>query len=281
MKIHHLRNATMIMTIGEHRLLVDPMLSAPASFPGFKLFGGGRQKNPLVALPPEADAALDTVTDVLITHEHPDHLDPAAIRWISERNLPVWAGGVDAPNLEKKGLIVEVLRNGSLGMAVERIPARHGRVLIGWMMGPVSGFFLAHPEEPSIYLTSDAVMSDTVVEAIDRLQPDLIIAPAGAANFGAFGDILFSVDELLTLIKRAPGAVILNHLESLDHCPTTRRDLRERVRAEGLDEKVHIPEDGEELSFERRTDPTHAPVHSVTEGRPGFQKWLTSYFTGT
>ena len=73
----------------------------------------------------------------------------------------------------------------------------------------------------------------------------------------------------------------IHHLESLDHCPTTRRDLRERVRAEGLDEKVHIPEDGEELSFERRTDPTHAPVHSVTEGRPGFQKWLTSFFTGT
>ena len=281
MKIHHLRNATMIMTIGEHRLLVDPMLSAPASFPGFKLFGGGRRKNPLVPLPPNADAALDTVTDVLITHEHPDHLDPAAMRWISDRSLPVWAGGADAPNLEKKGLNVEVLRNGSLGMAVEAIPTQHGRGVIGWLMGPVSGFFLAHPEEPSVYLTSDAVMSDTVAEAIDRLQPDLVVAPAGAANFGAFDDILFSVDELVTLIRRAPGVVVLNHLESLDHCPTTRQDLRERVRADGLDAKVHIPEDGEELFFEPRTNSTHASLHSGTEGRPGFQKWLTSFFTGT
>ncbi len=281
MKIHHLRNATMIITIGEHRLLVDPMLSSPASFPGFKLFGGGRRKNPLAPLPSEAGAALDVVTDVLITHEHPDHLDPAAIQWISDRNLPVWAGGVDAPNLKKKGLNVEVLKSGSLGMAVERIPTRHGRGLIGWLMGPVSGFFLAHPEGPTVYLTSDAVMSDSVLEAVDRLQPDLIVAPAGAANFGAFDDILFSVDELVTLIQRAPGSVILNHLESLDHCPTTRRDLRERMRAEGLDAKVHIPEDGEELVFERRTDSSHAPVHSGTEGQPGFQKWLTSFITGT
>ncbi len=95
MQIHHLRNATLILTLGERRLLVDPMLAAPAALPGFKLLGGGRRRNPLVALPATAEAALLQVTDVLITHEHPDHFDPAGIEWTRARGLPVWASSID------------------------------------------------------------------------------------------------------------------------------------------------------------------------------------------
>ncbi len=57
MQIHHLRNATLILTLGERRLLVDPMLSAPGALPGFKVLGGGRRRNPLVPLPAGAEAA--------------------------------------------------------------------------------------------------------------------------------------------------------------------------------------------------------------------------------
>jgi L-ascorbate metabolism protein UlaG (beta-lactamase superfamily) len=257
------------------------MLAEPGAFPGFKLFGGGRRPNPLVALPPDTFTLLEEATGVLVTHEHPDHLDTAGIRWIRERGLPVWASPVDAPNLRKKGLDVHEVVDGALGMAVEIIPARHGRGLLSWLMGPVSGYYLAHPDEPSVYLTSDAVLTDEVLEAVERLQPDVIIAPAGAANMGVGGNILFSVDELVTLVRRAPGRVILNHLEALDHCPTTRHGLRERMKAEGLLEKVHIPEDGERIHLERPDVLPHArPKASAIQG-PGFQKWVTARFTMT
>lgn len=281
MKIRHLRNATTLLTLGEHRLLVDPMLARQGAFPGFKLFGGGRRPNPLVALPPDTFALLEEVTGVLVTHEHPDHLDQAGRRWIREHGLPVWACRVDAPNLRKRGLDVHELEDGALGMAVELIPSRHGRGLLSWLLGPVSGYYLAHPDEPSVYLTSDAVLTDEVLEAVERLQPDVIIAPAGAANFGVGGDILFSVDELVTLVRRAPGRVVLNHLEALDHCPTTRGALRERMKAEGLLAKVHIPEDGEEMHFERPDTLPHArPKVGASKG-PGFQKWVSARLTGT
>ncbi|HEX5752977.1 MAG TPA: MBL fold metallo-hydrolase [Archangium sp.] len=156
-------------------------------------------------MPPGTHSWLEEVTGVLVTHEHPDHLDTAGIRWIQERGLPVWASRVDAPNLRRKGLTVHELDDGALGMAVERIPARHGRGLLSWLMGPVSGYDLAHPDEPSVYLTSDAVLTEERLEAVERLRPDVIIAPAGAANMGLGGDILFSVDELVTLVRRAPG----------------------------------------------------------------------------
>jgi L-ascorbate metabolism protein UlaG (beta-lactamase superfamily) len=281
MKIRHLRNATTLLTLGEHRLLVDPMLAGPGSFPGFKLLSGGRRPNPLVALPPDTPAWLEEATGVLITHEHPDHLDTAGMRWIREHGLPVWASRVDAPNLRKKGLDIHEVDDGALGMAVEVIPARHGRGLLSWLMGPVSGYYLAHPDEPSVYLTSDAVLTNELLDAVERLQPDVIIAPAGAANMGVGGDILFSVDELVTLVRRAPGRVVLNHLEALDHCPTTRGGLRERMKAEGLLEKVHVPEDGEELQFERPDALPHPRPKASARKGPGFQKWVTARFTMT
>ncbi len=281
LKLHHLRNATMILRMAEHRLLVDPMLAKPAALPGFKLFGGGRRANPLVAMPAAAETALEGVNGVIVTHEHPDHLDRAAVSWIKSRRLPVWAAPADVPSLQRKGLDTRMLCTPELGMAVEIVPAQHGRGLIGWLMGPAAGVYLAYPQEPSIYLTGDTVLSDTVLEAVTRLQPDLIVAPAGAASFGAGGKLLFSVDELVSLVKRAPGDVVLNHLEALDHCSTTRQDLRERMAAEGLAGRVHIPQDGEELSFERRYTAAQVTPRETPLAAPGFQKWLTAHFTGT
>ncbi len=280
MQIQQLRNATAILSIAEHRLLVDPMLSEAGSTPGFKIFGGGRRRNPLVPLPSDTDRHLQAVTGVVVTHEHPDHFDQPALHWAKERGLPIWANHVDAANLRRKGLDVHELEEGALGMSVEVVPSRHGRGLLGWMMGPVAGYYLAHSDEPSVYLTGDSILTENVLEAVRRLQPDVVVAPAGSANMGIGGDILFSVDELVQLANEAPRDVVFNHLEALDHCATTRKGLRERMKREGLSARVHIPEDGEVLSFEREGTTQRAqtrPVHL----RPGFQKWLTAKTSGT
>lgn len=281
MKIQHLRNATALLTLGPHRLLLDPMLAEAGALPGFKMLGGGRRPNPLVALPEQARAALDSATGVLITHEHPDHLDRAGVRWIRDRALPVWASAMDAPNLRKKGLQVQVLQNGGLGMQVQEIPAQHGRGGLAWMMGPVTGYYLDHPDEPSVFVTSDAVLTATLLAHVQRLQPDVILAPAGAANMGLGGDILFSVDELVQLTHASSAQMVFNHLEALDHCPTTRDQLRARLKEEGLLQRAHVPEDGETLSFERTAPRTRAAPELMPSRRPGVQKWLTQRFTMT
>jgi L-ascorbate metabolism protein UlaG (beta-lactamase superfamily) len=281
MKIHHLRNATMILEFAGHRLLVDPMLADPGTLPGFKIVGGGRRKNPLVPLPDGAEQALETVTAVLVTHEHPDHFDPRALQWARDRELPVWTAAVDAPSLRSKGLVVEELRDGLGGLSVEVVPASHGRGFIGWMMGPVSGVFLDHSDEPSVLMTSDSVLDDRLLDAVDRLRPHVIVAPAGAANFGIGPSILFTEDELTTLVRRAPGTVVLNHLESLDHCPTSRDGLRERMGREGLIEKTWIPDDGEVRTFANDSDDVGPGTLIADHRRPGFQKRLTARFSGT
>jgi L-ascorbate metabolism protein UlaG (beta-lactamase superfamily) len=273
MKIQQIRNATALVELGAHRILVDPMLAAVGELPGFKLFGGGRRPNPLVALPDGAMQAMERATCALVTHEHADHLDGAAVRWIKARGLTVWASAVDAPNLGRKGLKVEVIRDGALGMRVEVIAGQHGRGVMGWLMGPVSGFYLAHPEEPSLYITGDAVMTAPIRDALARLAPDVVLAPAGAANFGAGADILFSLKELDELARLAPGALIFNHLEALDHCPTTRRQLAQHLLSHG--ERIKIPEDGESIELTRRAGGA-VTLGAPDTRRPGLQKWLTS-----
>lgn len=282
MKIKQIRNATLVVSIGPHTLLVDPMLSDVGAMPGFKMFGGGRRANPLVPLPEGTLDTLATVTGVVLTHEHPDHFDVPALQWVRQRGLPVWANSIDAPNLRAKGLDVRLLVDGSLGTSVEVIASRHGQGVVGWIMGPVAGYYLAHPGEPSLYLTGDSVLSEAVLEAVERLHPDVIVAPAGAANLGMGGDILFSVDELMRLVRASTATVVLNHLEALDHCPTTRAALRARVRDEGLSDRVCIPDDGETLSFESTpTETTRARPKPSGQARPGAQKWLTALFAGT
>ncbi len=280
MKLQHLRNATMVLGLGPHRLLVDPMLAAVGAMPGFKILGGGRRRNPLVPLPLAAAEALAETTAAIITHEHPDHLDAAGRRFLRDRALPVWTSGVDGPSLRKKGLDVRELRDGALGMRVEVIRSRHARGVLGWLLGPVCGYYLAHEGEPSVYLIGDSILTEPVLEAIARLQPDVIVAPAGAANMGAGGDILFSVDELVRLTTLARGQVVFNHLEALDHCPTTRAGLRARMDAEGLRGRVHVPEDGEVLTFARPREAEAVTPRPATAERPGLQKWITARFAG-
>ena len=281
MHIHHIRNATTMLSIGPHHILIDPMMCAPGTMPPFKLFGTGRQRNPLNALPSNAGTTFDRATAVLITHEHPDHLDQAAITWITERKLPVFASSIDAPNLRKKLPSVTIVDQQILDIPTEVIPAKHGSGLLGWLMGPVSGYYLDAPDEPSIYITADSIWTPTIQSTIERLQPDIILAPAGAASFGLGRTVIFSEDELVQLTKLAPHKVVFNHMESLDHCPITREHLFARMTREGLDSKVLLPQDGESLTITQNPNTTHQPPRHHATPKPGAQKWFTSPLTGT
>ena len=55
------------------------------------------------------------------------------------------------------------------------------------------------------------------------------------------------MEDILKFVRNAPHQVIANHMEAVNHCPTTRQDLRNALKAKNLLEKVFIPEDGETI----------------------------------
>jgi L-ascorbate metabolism protein UlaG (beta-lactamase superfamily) len=256
MRLHHLRSATLVVEWRGYRVLVDPLLAAAGTMMPFRWLARPRRRNPTVPLPPNTNALLGTVTHALVTHcrrGHVDHLDGAGIRWLRDRRTPVFCAASDAPWLSRRGLQVVPLAGDAqkpfLDGMIRRIPCRHGHGWIAQFMANGSGYFIDVPGEPTLYISADTVLTSDVRAALRDLRPDITIVAAGSAQLEVGNPILMTLEEILELIALAPGVVLANHLEALDHCPTTRRALLEAARARGLGRKLRIPADGETVDF--------------------------------
>ncbi|HEY1026293.1 MAG TPA: MBL fold metallo-hydrolase [Pseudomonas sp.] len=255
MKIQQLRNATILLELGQHRILVDPMLARQGALPPLRLFGA-RQRNPLVELPVEAGAALESVTHCLITHcrkGHFDHLDRAGAKWLRERQIPVICTPHDAEYLARRGLNVQPLltdheRPGPfLGGRIRTIRCTHGRGLVGRLMEHGVGFLIEMPGEPSLYLAGDTLLTDAVRACVREHRPEVSVIPAGGARFDLGGDIIMGIDEVIEFARLSGETVVANHLEAISHCPVSRVALAEAAARAQVE--LLIPLDGEVLSF--------------------------------
>ena len=273
MKIHHLRNATMVIESGNHHILVDPMLSDKDRLPPFARWRHRSRPNPTVSLPDNARSVLERATHCLITHcrtfgikalQHTDHLDGPGEFFLRNRNIPVVCRRQDAAYLRRYGLNVQTtLDYGEpqplCGGAITSIPACHGHGWIRYLMANGAGFFLALTGEPSIYISGDTVLTPAVDHALTTLKPDIAVVAAGGASLDVGGAILMPLAEILDFVRAAPGKVVANHLEALNHCPTSRAQLKRALADNGLDLQVAIPEDGETLVFAPVNDRSKTP----------------------
>lgn len=179
MNITQLRNATVLLEMGPFRILVDPMLSRAGALPSLKWFTRSRRRNPLVELPRGAAEVLASATHALITHcrkGHFDHLDRQGMRWLRERQLPVLCMPEDGAYLRQRGLNVVVLEaEGSSridSLTITPVPCLHGE---GWVLGRLMahghGYLLQHPDEASVYIAGDTVLTPEVRRCVTQSCP--------------------------------------------------------------------------------------------------------------
>jgi L-ascorbate metabolism protein UlaG (beta-lactamase superfamily) len=250
MKIHHLRSVTFIIEVNSQFILVDPMLGKKGSIVPFAFFRHKPRKNPLVEMPADSEVILEKVTHCVITHLHPDHLDADGIKFLKEKNIPVTANSKDEKILKKKGLnLVQTLEywkeDNFLFGKITGIPARHGYGFIAKPMGNVMRFCIELPNFPSIYISSDTIYTNDVDKVLKEFKPDLTVVAAGAAQFDLGGLLLMNPTDVLKFIQNSPNKVYANHMEAVNHCPTTREKLRNSLKINQLLDNVFIPEDGE------------------------------------
>ncbi len=265
MKIHQIRNATCVIESDSNFILVDPMLGKKGTLPSFTKFRHPAQANPIVELPDSAVEILEKVTHCLVTHSqtlgiemltHTDHFDPAGRKFLKKKQIPVTTLAKDASYMKKHGLILgsELTywkRTPFLDGHITAVPMIHGKGWIKHLMTRGAGFFLELPNEPSVYIAGDTVYTIQVERALRELKPDVAVIAAGSARLDIGDYILMPKEEILTFIDQAPGQVIANHMEALNHCPTTRAELREELTKRGLSKRVHIPADGEQIELGR------------------------------
>ncbi len=255
MKIHLLRHATLIVTLGDLTLLVDPMLS-PAQAMEPVANAGNQWRIPLVELPlppMELHALLEHIDAVLVTHTHRDHWDATA-QALLPKQLPILCQPEDQGVIEQAGfssvLPIQQRREWQ-GLQLFRTGGQHGSGELGKKMGPVSGFVLTGGNAPSLYIAGDTVWCPEIEQALEQFSPEVVVLNAGAATYATGGGpITMNEDDVCQVCQAAPRAqVIAVHMEVVNHCRLTRADLRTRIATEGLEKQVLIPNDGEVVTF--------------------------------
>ena len=256
MRLRLIRHATLLVELAGRRLLVDPMLDPAGARPPVPNTANER-RNPLVDLPEPADAVAREADAVLVTHLHADHLDDTAVRLLAG-TTPVLSQPEDVGALRERGFSDVRPVEDALewrGVHVARTPARHGTGKIGEAMAPASGFVLRAAGEPSVYVAGDTVWCDEVRTALDVQRPDIVVVNAGGARFVEGDPIVMTADDVVALTRHAPGIpVVAVHLDTINHCLESRDELRARLRAEGLEDRVSVPQDGD-VAMLARTAP--------------------------
>jgi L-ascorbate metabolism protein UlaG (beta-lactamase superfamily) len=241
----------MVIEHQDHVLLIDPMIGAKGTAaPPFSVVRFKPLKNPTLDLPKGALKLIEKTTHCLITHLHADHLDKAGISFLKEKQIPVTCSVKNEKELSKKGLnVVSVIdywkTSTFLNGSIEGIPARHGYGFVAKPMGYVMGYFIKFQEGKSLYLSSDTVFTSDVSKVLHNHQPDISVVACGSAQLDVFQPLLMTMTDIIRFVNEAPSKVICNHLEAVNHCPTTREDLRLNLTQRGLLEKTWIPRDGE------------------------------------
>ncbi|MFD1602719.1 MBL fold metallo-hydrolase [Flavobacterium artemisiae] len=254
MKLHHLRNATLVIETEKHVILVDPMLGKRKTIPPFTIFRYKPKRNPLVALPKNSREILTNVTHCLITHLHPDHIDKAGEVYLRRKGIPVICSSKDEKELTKRGLnVIQTLEYWEpqkfLDGKITGIPAIHGYGFISKLMGNVMGFHIELANQKSVYVSSDTIFTEHVEKVLTELKPDIATVACGTTRLDIGQPLLMRMDDIIKFTTLAPGKVFANHLEALNHCPTTRAQLKAALSDNGLLNKTSIPNDGECVEY--------------------------------
>lgn len=255
MKIHQIRNATIIIEFAGKKILVDPMLSDKGALPTTYIpaKNWSFKRNPLQDLPISKTEIVKDLDFVFLSHLHFDHWDMEAVNTLSKGIKIFVQDEADRLKVENSGFNnVEVLtENSSCGeIKLSRTRAQHGKGFMLRLAGAVCGLVLKHPKEKTLYLAADTVWYPGVQEALDLHKPEVVVLNGGDNQFFFGGQLVMNKEDISEVHRASPKAtIVISHMEGVNHNTLTRKELKEFLSEKGITGKVNVPEDGQSYTF--------------------------------
>ncbi|MDO7173722.1 MBL fold metallo-hydrolase [Mariniflexile sp. AS56] len=250
MKLQLIRNATLKLSYAGKTILVDPMFCEKDFFNPFL---EGLEKNPTCDLKIPVGEIMKGIDSVLVTHSHPDHLDAIAAETLP-KSIKMFGAPVDTDFIKNFGFTnVEIINENTTwnGITITRVKAQHGSGPVLQYMVDVSGFVLQADNEPTVYIVSDSILTNSVIQTIQRFKPDIIVTNSGGGIIPGYEStpVIMDEEQTIEVCNISPNSkIIAVHLECIDFCRVTRISLRNYANANGIsNEQLLIPNDGEAL----------------------------------
>jgi L-ascorbate metabolism protein UlaG (beta-lactamase superfamily) len=250
-RVTHIGGPTVLIEIGEWRILTDPTFDPPGRRYAFG-WGTGSRKRTGPAREPGELGPLDAV---LLSHDHhADNLDErgrallaAAPTLLTTRAGARRLAGVTADVRGLRPWEETVLAApGRPSITVTATPCRHGPPLSRPIVGPVVGFALrwAGQEHGVLWMTGDTVLFPGLRAVPRRLTVDTVLLHLGAVRFPLTGPVRYSLTaakavELCTLVR--PRTIVPVHYEGWEHFGEGRADVEWAFAAapDGLGGRLH------------------------------------------
>jgi L-ascorbate metabolism protein UlaG (beta-lactamase superfamily) len=213
---------TAILEYAGLRVLLDPTFDPPQTYesdgePLTKTVGPGVMLDDL--------GPIDLI--LLSHHEHEDNLDFSGRELVSVTpTLSTAKAGVD---LGKPVIGLDCWEEHRVGnITVTAAPALHGPPGAERMVGPVIGFLLEAPDEPTVYVSGDNASLELVHQIAGRFPAiDVAILFAGAARVPSIDGALTLTSADAAVVARILGVsrVVGLHTQDWTHFSETREQL--------------------------------------------------------
>jgi L-ascorbate metabolism protein UlaG (beta-lactamase superfamily) len=238
-RLTHIGGPTVLIEVGEWRLLTDPTFDPPGRPYRFG-WGTGSRK---LAGPAVAPGDLGRIDAVLLTHDHhDDNLDAAGRALLPSAGAVVTTSagarrlGGSARGLEPWAA-TQLEAPGRPAIRITATPCRHGPPLSHPLTGDVVGFALRWEgqQHGELWISGDTVLHDGVREVAHRVQVDTALLHLGGVQFPVTGPARYTMTakdaiELCDLVR--PRTAIPIHYEGWKHFRQGRDAIeREIARA--------------------------------------------------